>query len=336
MAKKVSIKKLLKEQDAFFSTTDRIYNFYLENSKRIWIAAACVVLAGIVVLVVSQIRSSAREKASDAYFAAYVENDPDGTLKNMEAVRSKWKGTPSARAAAYAMVDSYVQLGRHEDARNLLTELYDTLPKGEESLRVLVTNYLGGLSEELGDNEAALKYYLESSKLAESAIGAPQAAQPFQAALLSSLGRVYMALGRTDDARDVYIQISGAFPGTMEAFMAENNLRRLDKASSGAAPTADGSQPPSAPEAAGAAAPSSPPEGSAESSGAADPSGSTEEAGSSKPSDTADPPKSSDKSDPPKASDKAESTGSTPSEGASGPSGKGDPAGGASGGKAGK
>jgi predicted negative regulator of RcsB-dependent stress response len=258
MAKKVSIKKLVKEQDAFFSITDRIYNFYLDNSKRILIAAALVVVIVVAVIVFLSVGDSRRKEASLAYFSAIDQYDPGRTLAAMEKVREEWSGTPSDRAAAYMMVDSYVKLERFQEGRDLLTELYKTLPQGEESLRVLIANYLGGLSEELGDNEAALAYYLESNRLAAQSVAPPQVTEPFRRTLLSSVARTYLALGQLEDAKTTLNQLSAGFPDTVEGLMAELRLRELAKAAPATpatpaaagdapaddgAPAADGDQP---------------------------------------------------------------------------------------------
>jgi pentatricopeptide repeat protein len=150
----------------------------------------------------------------------------------LERVRADWPDTPTARVAAYTMVDCYVQLQRYEEAKSLLAELHTSLPKEEESLRVLISNYLGGLSEELGENESALAYYLEASRLVAQSKAVPQAVESFQATLLSSLGRVYLALGRTDEAKNTYIQLSASYPGSAEAYIADFKLKELSAAGS--------------------------------------------------------------------------------------------------------
>ncbi|MDR2405028.1 MAG: tetratricopeptide repeat protein [Deltaproteobacteria bacterium] len=244
MAKQVSIKKLVKEQDAFFSTTDKIYNFYQDHTKQILIAAICVVVVIVAIISILSYRESQSNKSSEAYFSAKEAYNPQKTLENMEKVRADWKGTPADRAAAYAMVQSYVELQKYNEARELLRNLYSTLPKGEESLKLLINNYLGSLSEELGDNEAAMGYYQEASKLAEQTKAPLQVSVPFRAELLNSLARVYTALGRTDDARNTFVLLSGSFPGTLEGYMSTLKLKEISKAQG---PAASSSQGPTAP-----------------------------------------------------------------------------------------
>lgn len=229
MAKQVSIKKLIKEQDAFFSTTDKVFNFYQNHTRQILMVVGAIAVIVVALVVIFSLRDSKLNKSSEAYFSAIEDFDPQQTLANMEKVREDWKGTPADRAAAYAMVNSYVELLRFQEARDLLSQLYQSLPKSEESLRVLISNYLGGLSEELGDNEAALNYYLESSKLTEQSKVPYQVAASFKAELQNSIARVYTALGRDSDARNTLVFISGSFPGTLEGYMSKLKLREMEK-----------------------------------------------------------------------------------------------------------
>jgi tetratricopeptide (TPR) repeat protein len=239
MSQKVSIKKLLKEQDAFFSTTDRILNFCRAHQGAIKIAIGLLAMVVVATLVVNSVGRSRRLKSSDAYYQALAEQDPAKALAGMGAVRSEWEGTPAARAAGYAMVNAYRDLGRYEEARALLQELYSTLPKGEESLRLLLSNYLGGLSEELGDHQAALGYYLAASDLAQLSKAPPNLSSSFRAELLASLARVYMAMGRTGEAKEAFLQLATVAPGSLESFLAEFRLKEIEglapKAEAGAA-----------------------------------------------------------------------------------------------------
>jgi tetratricopeptide (TPR) repeat protein len=254
MAKKVSIKKLIKEQDAFFSTTDRIYNFCLEHTRQIFIAAAVVIVLAVAASVIVGVRGSRLKSASAAYFGAKAEYSAADTLANMEKVRSEWAGTPAARAASYAMVDSYVELGRFGEARDLLAELYGSLPKGEESLRVLIAGYLGGLSEELGDYEKALSCYQESFGLAGKAPG--NASYEFMASLEGGQARALTALGRTDEARAVLSRTAEAYPGTLQGYMASFQLKSLGSGPT-AAPAAGQAAPAGEASGSGAPAPAS-------------------------------------------------------------------------------
>jgi tetratricopeptide (TPR) repeat protein len=247
MSKKVPIKKLLRESDAFLSTSERIYDFYLKNRKKVIYGALGLVLITIIIAVFFSVRASWVEKSSAAYYEA-ISDDPETNLANMAKVREEWEGYPAERLAAFSMVQSYKSLGKIAEARDLLRNLALRPKKGEESLAVLIHSYLGALSEEMKDYEEALSNYQKAKVIAETRVKGPggeviansevmdQTAAPFISNLLLGIGRTSLSLGNKDAAKEAYAELSRSFPDTMGSFMAELKLDEIDKLSSASPP----------------------------------------------------------------------------------------------------
>ncbi|MDR2349289.1 MAG: tetratricopeptide repeat protein [Deltaproteobacteria bacterium] len=234
MSKKVPLKKLLRENDAFLTNTEKIYNFFLTYQKQVLLTALAVAVAIILAIVFVAVRNNNRLKASEAYHDAYVADDPARTLANMEEVRKEWKGHKADRLAAFSMVEAYVKLGRYGEAKTLLAELTAKPAKEEESLAALLHAYLGSISEEAGDPEEALKSYVAAKIAVENmtnpsgARGLTEASGPFYANLLNSIARVNASLGRTEDAKKAYAELKETFPDTGPAAVADFLSKELD------------------------------------------------------------------------------------------------------------
>ncbi|MDR2460923.1 MAG: tetratricopeptide repeat protein, partial [Deltaproteobacteria bacterium] len=247
MSNKVPLKQILREQDAFFTTSERIYSFFLTYKKKILLSALVIVVIVLAIVLFISHRNSTRQKASEAYYEAIVENDPQATLANMEAVRQEWENTPAARLAAFSMVESYVALGRYEEGRDLLAELLRDLKEPEESLRPLINSYLGALYEETGDMPNALSSYKASydwlvanSPGTTEQSGAPDFSVIFRTNLLSAMARVNLAMGNFEAARTNYVEMGLILPDTLTTTLAEFKLGTMPGAEPSTAPEATG------------------------------------------------------------------------------------------------
>jgi predicted negative regulator of RcsB-dependent stress response len=239
MSKKVHIKQLLRENDAFLSATDRIYDFFLKNRKKVIYGAVALVLIAIIVAISLSLRASFREESSAAYYAAMSDN-PEENIANMEKIREEWKGYPVERLAAFSMVESYKNLGKITEARDLLRNLALRPAKSEESLSVLIHSYLGALSEEIEDYEEALSNYQKAKTLAETRAKGPggetvsnyaimdQVAAPFISNLLLGIGRANLSLGNKDAAKEAYAELTRKYPDTAGSYLAGLKIREIE------------------------------------------------------------------------------------------------------------
>ncbi|MDR1164533.1 MAG: tetratricopeptide repeat protein [Deltaproteobacteria bacterium] len=225
MGKKVSIDTLVKQKDAFFTTSERVFNFYSTHAKGVWAVAIAVVVVIAGLLVWRNVADSRRLEAGRAYFEATVQGDPAQTYQNMEAVREEWGGK-AGRLASYGMLNALVAEEKYPEAKALLKEILGSLSPAEMELQGLLRNLLASLEEETGELEAAYENYLAAKTLSDLEQSSPSSA-PYRVAVLSSLARVALALGRVEDARKHYNLLRAEFPQTIKAFEASFRLAEL-------------------------------------------------------------------------------------------------------------
>jgi predicted negative regulator of RcsB-dependent stress response len=258
MSKKVPIKKLIRTNDAFLSTSDKVYNYYLANTKKIWGIAIGIVAACLVVLFVIRFHDARLQKASEAFSQALTIADPIEAAVGLDQVRAQYSGTPAARQASFALVNNYLDDDKIDEALTLLEELTGSLEPAEESLKPLLQSTLGALYEEKGQLEKALALYQSSLSLVQG--GTPtQATQAFEAELFTSVGRVAMALGQHSVAKEAYEGILFKAPDSFRAYSAQIKLSEISSEISsevnsegepGAAAADEGTQASGAPDAA--------------------------------------------------------------------------------------
>jgi tetratricopeptide (TPR) repeat protein len=246
MSNKVHIKQLLRTSDAFLTTSEKIYAFYQVHTKPILIALGALILAAAAALVFWHIRESRNEASASALFRATSVEVPSAVLPALEKVRADYPGSPAARLAAFAMVPELSRLGRYAEAAATLADLADSPSPGEDSLRPLIFSNLGGLYEDAGDPESALRSYKTALALAEAAGGPPESATgPFKSQVMNSVARLSAELGQTDEAKRLYRQLAARYPATIRGFAAKYKLALLE------GPTAPSPGEPSQPQASG-------------------------------------------------------------------------------------
>jgi predicted negative regulator of RcsB-dependent stress response len=260
MPKKVSIKNLLRTDDAFLTTTDRAYSYYLANSKKIWLSLAIAAVLVLIGLLFKHFHDARLSKATEAFHQAAAQADPGQSAEELTKVAQDYSGTPGARQASFALVANYLAENRAAEALPVLENLSQTLTPGEQSLKPLIQSTLASLYEEGGQAERALEVYQTALELVRQSPLTP-ASQSFQAELLSSIGRVSLSLGRPQQAMKAYEELLGLAPDGYRAYAAQLKLAALtDGPAPGAQPPAPAaSEPaPASLEAPAAASPAAP------------------------------------------------------------------------------
>ncbi|MDR1546541.1 MAG: tetratricopeptide repeat protein [Deltaproteobacteria bacterium] len=268
MSKKVSIKTLLRTDDAFLTTSEKLYNYWLTHAGLIIGAAAGVVAAALIVAGVLQWRGSKAQAGQEAYLRALTGTEVASVVDGLKQVRSEYAGDPAARQASFALVNAYLSENKVEEALPLLEELVGALKPAEEGLRPLALSALGGLYEEKKELDKALSHY--QAALA-SALGSVQSteASPYADAFLSelyaSVGRAALGLGRIDEAKKAYEDLMSRTPETFRAYIAQIKLSQLSRSAGSPKEIQPAASEPAAPVTAVAASPS--PEAAAPSEG---------------------------------------------------------------------
>ena len=311
MPKKVSIRTLLRTDDAFMSTSDRIYNYYLANSKKIWMIVAAIAAAALLVLLVKHFHDARLIKATEAFHQAAALGDPAQSALNLTQVAKDYSGTPAARQASFALVSNHLAGGNVAEALPILEDLSQSLTPGEESLKPLIQSTLASLYEESGQAERALTSYRGALDLVRQSPMTP-ANQSFQAELLTAIGRVNLSLDRPQDAARAYEELLILAPDGYRAYVAQTKLAELTTAAPPQTPAA------TEPEAASPAAPGDASaenaEASADATGSPDASAASTENAATDPASTESPEAGADTSSAPAEADSSSEEPSTKSD----------------------
>jgi len=211
------IRDLLKEKDAFLTTSEKIYEFTLRHTRALAIGAAAVILAVLAGFAYVRHRQAAEEAASTAYELALTSASPEAALEN---IRAEHPGRRASRLAVLALIRLHNEAGRPEKALPLAENLLQTLKPAEISLKPLVLDNLGGLYETVRDYPRAAQSYqalLEGSYLPDT----------YKANVLLALGRVRDAAAQPEAAKLAYEDLLRAFPDSYPALLARARLSAL-------------------------------------------------------------------------------------------------------------
>jgi tetratricopeptide (TPR) repeat protein len=231
MAKKVSIKKLVRTNDAFLTTSDKIWNYVQGNKKKIIIWASALVAIFLIVIIVKSVHDSKLENALAAYQQAITITSIEPQKEALIQVRTDYAGTPADRLAAYALLDLALTTNSFDEAVTLGEQLLQSLPKAEEHVRPLLMETLGGLYEEKGQPSEALAQYKAAITLVEPLAARPEgnaSANAYLSGLYTSLSRVALATGQIDEARVALENIIFRAPNTQQAFQAQIKLASIE------------------------------------------------------------------------------------------------------------
>ncbi len=222
---KKPIKDLLAEKDAFLTTSERIYEYFLRHTRAFIIAAAAVALLAAAWAAYSRYEESAELTASAAYEDALeaMSQSPEKATVALETVRTDFKGRKAARLAAYTLVSLYSAQNENAKALALAEELMRALPLSEAAMKPVLLSDLAGLYE-------AEKKYDEAAATYESILELGVAQPQLRRDGLMALGRVNTARGRTIDAANNYQAVINEFPNDMKAYMANSFLASIEGA----------------------------------------------------------------------------------------------------------
>lgn len=219
------IRDLLQEKDAFLTTSEKAYEYFLRHTKVliavVVVLAVCIMAAAVYVRYQKSVEMEATlafEKALDLATSQF--DDKTAGLEALEKVRTDFDGRRGARLAAFTLVNLYVVNNASDKALSLAENLLQTLKPAEVSLKPLLLSNLGGLYENGGDFQRAGTSY-----------EALLALNPLEPALrmetLMALARVKAATGQQDKAIELYQTVITDFPLSLKAFMANAKLAEL-------------------------------------------------------------------------------------------------------------
>ncbi|MDR2421916.1 MAG: tetratricopeptide repeat protein [Deltaproteobacteria bacterium] len=247
MAKQIKIKKLLRGDDAFLTTSEKAYNFFLTHTRYfVWGAVALILVVGVV-LIVAQVRASGLKKAAEASGTAIALEDSGGaqSISALSEVIEEHPSSPSARAATLALVRALAASKNYALAAETLEGFVDSLRPGENSLKALALISLGQLYEELNDLSKASNNYRAALALVQKDGQASPSEAPMQSELTQAVGRVLLASGQIEASKKVYEAQRLLYPNraSFQDYLVQYRLAGLTAPSVPAVPTAAGDSP---------------------------------------------------------------------------------------------
>ena len=220
---KKPIRDLLTEKDAFLTTSEKMQEYLLRHTKGAIIIVAVVALAVIGTALYLNHQEKAESEATEAYENSLTQlaaSENDGVAA-LEKVRTDFAARKASRLAAFRLLGVYVANKNTDKALPLAEELLKTIKPAEASLKPALLSNLGGLYEDKKDYQQAAKSYetlLAMDYLKNTTL---------EMEVLMSLGRVYAAADRKDDAVRNYERVISDYPLSPQAFMANSKLAEL-------------------------------------------------------------------------------------------------------------
>jgi len=222
------IKDLLREKDAFLTTSERIHEYFLRHTKG-FIIGTVVVAVSILAAAFYHSYDKAAEAKGLAAFELALESGSQGTpgqdslakmISTMEAVRSDYSGRKAARLASLALANLYDEKGETDKALALAENLLQTLKSSETSLKPALLYFLGGLYEKKNDSVKAVKTY-------ETLLTLKFLDDYFKADILLALARINTVAGANEAAMANYTALLSDYPYNPKALWANARLAEL-------------------------------------------------------------------------------------------------------------
>ena len=208
------IRDLLKEKDAFLTTSEKVYEFILRHTRALAFGAAAVALAVIVGFAYVRSQKAAEEAAEAAYEEALAAASPEALEKIQHS------GRRAGRLAALALIRLHIEAGAPEKALPLAENMLQTLKPAEISLKPLLLDNLAGLYETVQDYPKAAQSY-------KDLLDWPSLTDHYKSNIFLALGRVQVAAGQPGAAIKTYEDLLRSFPGSYPALLAQARLSVL-------------------------------------------------------------------------------------------------------------
>jgi tetratricopeptide (TPR) repeat protein len=208
------IRDLLKEKDAFLTTSEKVYEFALRHTRALALGAAAVMLAVLAGFAYVRSQEAAEEAAGAAYEEALNAASPEAAL---EKLRADYPGRRAARLAVLTLIFFLNDTAATEKALPLAENLLRTLKPSEISLKPLLLDNLGGLYETVRDYPQAAQTY-------QALLDWPSLPDNYKSTILLAMGRVRDAAGQPEAAQSAYEDLLRYFPDSYPALLARARL----------------------------------------------------------------------------------------------------------------
>ncbi|MEW6263184.1 MAG: tetratricopeptide repeat protein [Thermodesulfobacteriota bacterium] len=222
---KITRKELLKTPDEFLTFSEKAYLYIQEHSRQFTTGLLIVATVILVALGAKWYFDYSASQALTAYNQALANYGPnpqqaEATIKALETFTKDYAGSAPARYALLDLGEIYFRAGQLPQAENAYQQFIGGLRKEEEHLKPLVLDNLAVIQEAQGKlNQAAATW--------EQVIAQSNDAVKPDAYL--GLGRVYLALGKPQEAQKTYEALIAFAPNSPQAAQAMAKLSGGDK-----------------------------------------------------------------------------------------------------------
>lgn len=177
-----------------FSLPPAVVTFMQKNQRKIWTAVSVVAAVVVAAALYESYRSYILNKTAEAYDQALLLEDAQKKTAALQKIAEDYGTAPAGVWSRIALAHLDQEAGKSKEAIAKLT----AIDAKDDALKSLLLVNLGGLHEQEKQFDQAEKIYLQLKTV-----------KGFEAIALSSLGRVYEALGRKDQAVQMYQQYMG-------------------------------------------------------------------------------------------------------------------------------
>lgn len=224
-ADKKPIRDILQEKDAFLTTSEKIYEYFLRHTRGLIAAAAALIICVIAVAVYANVQKSAEAKSTLAFEKAIdlfdeETGNPEAGMAALEKVRLDHQGRKGSRLATLTLIAVYGARDESAKALPLAENMLQTLKPAEITLKPILLNNLGGLYESSGDYQRAAKSF-------EAILTLNHLEPAFRLETLMALGRVQAAAGQNEESIKYYQTVVKDFPTHFKAYLANSKVAEL-------------------------------------------------------------------------------------------------------------
>jgi tetratricopeptide (TPR) repeat protein len=227
--KRITRKELLKSPDEFLTLTERTINFVNTHSRQVYIGLTALVCILVVGLLANWYLSHKENQALTAYGQALDSVDlgakptPEQigkAVQALEAVRKDYPASPPAHNALINLGQLYYQAGQYDQSISSYQQFLKELKPWEETIKPIIQDSLADVYEAHGQNELAAQIWEDLAKTE----GGMLKSQAYR-----GLGRVYLSMGKLDQAQKAYDSYLAEFPNSVDAAQVKARLAAISQ-----------------------------------------------------------------------------------------------------------
>ncbi|MBO7235846.1 MAG: hypothetical protein J6V05_04575 [Alistipes sp.] len=201
MANKVQIP----ENDLMVETKGKLELFFDKYGDKLLKAVIAIAIVAVVVfLAVSVIKSGAQKKENAAQAALTVALTTEAAVEAYEAIVAEYEGTAAANTAAYIAGANHLEAGNIEAAKAMLANYKDAEGIAAEVINGMVYTLRGDIAVEENDLQSAAEFF-------GKAMAASADVYTYENNALK-LALVYTAMGDAEKAQQTYKELVARYP----------------------------------------------------------------------------------------------------------------------------